>query len=544
MTVSAILISAEWTAAVKVSLIVFAALTLAAVLALLVLEIIGRVKKETFATETQIVRVVTEPAPEPAPQPKPEPAPKPEPKPNPEQDEEKEEISSHAESVELTEGAVLIDDEEGEDSGTMIVGETYLNVRYNRSFTAKLIQSDDMFKSRYNSLRNELTRYGLKRRISWNNESWYKGRTTYVKFAIRGKTLSIYLALDPKEYVGSKYTFKDVSEVAKYRDVPMQRKVRSERAVRWTKELITALAEKYSLVRKDMPDKNYRPDYQNTTDLVREGQIKLYYIASKQVSSEQIAEAAAADLKEKDRGPRDFTTKLMRADSVLKSRYSEIKNELLRYGMSSRMSKSNESWYNGRTTYVKFAIRGKTLCVYLALDPKEFEGTKYNFRNVGDVNKYESVPMYVRLKSDRSVRWLKELLATMAEKKGWERSDSAERDFRYVDTSKKPEKPKKKQTSAKKSGSPKKTSATAKKKKPPESQVAATDTPPSEDVATDTGTSPQESDALKAETMRDSPKVEEELKGEEVAPKVEVERGERPDGNKVSESSDESKKEE
>lgn len=441
------LLCAEWGATIKTTLIVAVSITLAAVIALLVLEIIGRFKKENFETavksdsaepEKELEKDKNEPEAE---QPQNEAVERAEDSaPVSESEDGDEEISAKAESVELAEGAVLVDDDENVDAGTMIVGEQYLKVRYNRSFEAKLIQSDDMFKGRYNALANELLRYGLKRRSSWGNESWYKGRNTFVKFAVRGKTLSAFIALDPEDFEGTKYVFKNVRDIAKYRDVPMQVKCKSERAVRWIKELFAELAAKYDLPRNDVAEKNMRPDYRDTASLVREGLIKLYCVATDRVTREQMQEAAAADLKARDKTPRDFTTKLMRADSVLKSRYSEIKNELLRYGMRSRMSAANESWYKGRITYVKFAIRGKTLSVYLALDPKEFEGTKYNFNNMGTVGKYETVPMRVKLKSDRSVRWLKELIATLAEKKGWERSALEEQDYRYVDNKSKTKK--------------------------------------------------------------------------------------------------------
>lgn len=279
--------------------------------------------------------------------------------------------------------------------------------------------------------------YKLKQRMSWSAESWYFGRTTYAKFAIRGKTLSLYLALDPEKFENTKYVFNNVRDTAKYRDVPMRVKVKSDRAARWAKELVAAMAERYGLARVDTPKRNFRPDYRDTKSLVKDKLIKLQYVASPDKSKQELESAAAADLKAKDKAPRDFSTKLMRADSQTKARYSAIKNELLRYGMKPRLSTSFESWYMGRTTYAKFAIRGKTLTLYMALDPQEFEGTKYNFRNVGTVGKYETVPMRVNLKSDRSVRWVKELLATLAQKKGWERADRKEEDFRYVKKTKK-----------------------------------------------------------------------------------------------------------
>ena len=71
-----------------------------------------------------------------------------------------------------------IKEQEGEDDGedeasvkrVVRDGEhiKYIIIKYKKSFTAKLIQSDDEVKSYYSSLKNELLSYdGVKSRISW-----------------------------------------------------------------------------------------------------------------------------------------------------------------------------------------------------------------------------------------------------------------------------------------------------------------------------------------------------------------------------------------
>lgn len=426
-------ICSEWGIVVKTVLLIIVSTVLLAVICLLVAESIG--KRETIVGLPQDDNDGEAVAPDRA-----DDAPVVESEQKPENASEpsvEQESAASADEIEPDETATFEDDDNNNETGTMIVGDSRIRVRYNRSFTAMLIQADDTLKGLYNDLRNELMAYKLKQRMSWSAESWYFGRTTYAKFVIRGKTLSLYLALEPEKFENTKYVFYNVRETAKYRDVPMRVKVKSERAARWAKELVAAMAEQYGFTRVDMPKRNYRPDYRDTKSLVKDKLIKLQYVASPDKSKQELESAAAADLKVKDKAPRDFSTKLMRADSQTKARYSSIKNELLRYGMKPRLSTSYESWYIGRTTYAKFAIRGKTLTLYMALDPQEFEGTKYNFRNVGTVGKYETVPMRINLKSDRSARWVKELLATLAQKKGWERADRREEDFRYVKKTKK-----------------------------------------------------------------------------------------------------------
>ncbi len=432
---AASLICSQWSATVKATLIVLVALVLLAVVTLLVFEIIGKREQAGAPQESSEYKMKNA-----------EFAPAEEPAPEPDDDEldigvtledEQEEDSEEEteDELEVNSNAIFIDADD--ESGTMILGDVQINVLYNRSFTAMLTQADDSLKGFYSDLKNELLSYGLKSRMSWSNESWYISRITYAKFGIRGKTLSLYLGLNPVEFDGTKYSCRDVSKTAKYRDVPMQLKIKSARAVQWAKELIAAIAAKKNFTKTPVEPQNFRPDYKNTKTLVEENLIKIRYRASGESSRQELESAAALDIKLKDRAPRDFTTRLMRADSETKEWYSAIKNELLRYGMKSRMSTSCESWYIGRTTHAKFAIRGKTLSLYMALDPAEFEGTKYNYRNASDVSRFEKVPLRVKLKSARAVRWSKELLAAMAEKNGWQRSERTEEDFRYVSKKKK-----------------------------------------------------------------------------------------------------------
>ncbi len=318
MTILAVeLICAEWGSSIKTVLIAAAAFVLAAVLTMLVFEIVGKYRSESIEIEVRNV-----PAEDFARS-----------KPITAEETPEESEKPAGQEVELDEAAVLVDDGVDAESGTVIVGETRLKVGYNRSFTAKLIQSDDTLKSRYSELYNELLRYDMKSRMSWSNESLYRGRKTYAKFAIRGKTLSLYLALKPAEFADTKYGFKDAGNVAKYRDVPMRLKIKSARGVRWAKELIGFVGEKEGWTRKELAETNFRPEYKNTAPLVRDGYIKLYYMADAKVDKEALSEAAAADLKEIDRTPRDFTTKLMRASLDLKTRYSAVKKERLRYGL-------------------------------------------------------------------------------------------------------------------------------------------------------------------------------------------------------------------
>ena len=113
---------------------------------------------------------------------------------------------------------------------------------------------------------------------------------------------------------------------------------------------------------------------------------------------------------------RSFLARIIASPEDVQSRYDELKNALLSYKkVVSRVSWSYESIKAGRQQLAKFAICGKTLCLFLAIDPNTLTDSKYNVTFVGDSKKYETVPCRLRLTSKRSVKWGLELIAKMAE---------------------------------------------------------------------------------------------------------------------------------
>ena len=116
---------------------------------------------------------------------------------------------------------------------------------YRYSFTARLALGDETMRTRYTALAEALTSYaGVRRRATWHYDAFYYGRGTCARIGVRGKTVSVYLALAPDDYRQSKYHFADVSAVSLYRGTPMQLRVRSDRALRLACELIHDMMER------------------------------------------------------------------------------------------------------------------------------------------------------------------------------------------------------------------------------------------------------------------------------------------------------------
>ena len=127
---------------------------------------------------------------------------------------------------------------------------------------------------------------------------------------------------------------------------------------------------------------------------------------------------------------RSFTARVTQADDTLKGYYSEIKNELLSYDLvKSRISWKHDAFNRGRLQLAKLVVRGKNLCVYLALDPNAYEVEKYHQIDQGSKNAYAKVPMMVRVKSDLGLRKAKFLISEMMANYEIEKGDAEAVDY-------------------------------------------------------------------------------------------------------------------
>ena len=112
-----------------------------------------------------------------------------------------------------------------------------------------------------------------------------------------------------------------------------------------------------------------------------------------------------------------FVNRLVDANEQTQEFYNAIKNELLSYKkIRSRISKKYETFRFGRSLMVKLSITGQTLKLFLALDPNEFERNTYFHKDMSHKKAYQETPLFIRLKSRRSIKRAKELIKIMMEK--------------------------------------------------------------------------------------------------------------------------------
>ena len=155
---------------------------------------------------------------------------------------------------------------------------TVIYVKYKRSYTSKLIQGKDVMKERYSVIKNKLlTIKKIKNRTSWSCESFKIGHRKIAHITMKGKTLTLCLPFDPKEYEDSKYPFYDLSERAKFRETPFGLKVKSDRGLKYALELIDTLIDRESLKVIEREAENYVYAYEEDEALLERELIKAIY---------------------------------------------------------------------------------------------------------------------------------------------------------------------------------------------------------------------------------------------------------------------------
>lgn len=125
------------------------------------------------------------------------------------------------------------------------------------------------------------------------------------------------------------------------------------------------------------------------------------------------------DWKQKIRFDRSFYAKLILADKKEKEFYAAMATELLSYKkMRSVVGWQGVSFLSGRTRVAFISFSGKTLRIYLALDPDDFSGGKYKAKNVGDVKSKSKTPALLKIKSEGALKNALKLIDVAAENAG------------------------------------------------------------------------------------------------------------------------------
>ncbi len=106
-----------------------------------------------------------------------------------------------------------------------------------------------------------------------------------------------------------------------------------------------------------------------------------------------------------------FVEKILKADVHVKEKYNALKNELLRYPIRASMAKDGESFYYKKKMLAKMKIIGKTLRLYVALNPDDYIDSPIPTRDASDKKSYQKVPLMIKVKSNLSLKRAKLLIS-------------------------------------------------------------------------------------------------------------------------------------
>ena len=149
-------------------------------------------------------------------------------------------------------------------------------LRYDRSFNARVIQSDDKTKAWYTDVKNELLSYKkVHGRISWKRETFKCGKSVVAKLAYRGNTLVLMLPVNAADYADTKYALEDISDTPSNVDTPAMMRLKSDKRVKQALELIEEVMDQLGIDKdkKYVPEDFYVP-YEGVFELIKKGLIK------------------------------------------------------------------------------------------------------------------------------------------------------------------------------------------------------------------------------------------------------------------------------
>ena len=159
----------------------------------------------------------------------------------------------------------------------VIVGEESVEagrLRYDKSFEARLIQSDDEIKHWYTEIKNELLSYKTcKARMSWKRETFKANKQVVAMLVYRGNTLCLFVPLNYADYADNKEI--ETTDLPTYAETPVMIRLKNEKRKKTAIELISKVMEQAQVVRKPgyISEDFYVP-YEGILELINKGLIR------------------------------------------------------------------------------------------------------------------------------------------------------------------------------------------------------------------------------------------------------------------------------
>lgn len=124
-----------------------------------------------------------------------------------------------------------------------------------------------------------------------------------------------------------------------------------------------------------------------------------------------------------------FKAKLILASEEVQNQYRDLMHRIHSYAVKTSLSWKQERIYLGRNTYAMLVFKGKKLCVAYALDPKEYEETKYHILDLSEVKRFAKTPTLLKISSERKRRYALDLLDVVLTENGFTYEEAPEEEI-------------------------------------------------------------------------------------------------------------------
>ncbi len=130
---------------------------------------------------------------------------------------------------------------------------------------------------------------------------------------------------------------------------------------------------------------------------------------------------------------RTYECKLSLLPEDVKELYDTVRNKLLSYKVKYSKTKTSEKFRFNKENIAILKVVGKQVGLYLALDPKELENSKYKGKDLSEKQLYKATPFQYKFKTGRKAVWAVELVEMLAAKLNLEANDK-HKDEAYAKT--------------------------------------------------------------------------------------------------------------
>lgn len=101
----------------------------------------------------------------------------------------------------------------------------------------------------------------------------------------------------------------------------------------------------------------------------------------------------------------DFIERINIASKQIKSFYDMLKNAIMEYnGINNVISKRYDTFKLGRKAIIKIGYVGKTIKLFMSLDPSKYPPAQYPHKDVSHVKKHEKTPYMMKVKSNLGLK--------------------------------------------------------------------------------------------------------------------------------------------